>query len=267
MELGRIGVWRSKHHGASDLNQLEALGYGSFWIGGSPSVEEARAYVEAADAIPVATGILNIWQHDPKDVAAAHRQLVADFPDRFLLGIGVGHPEATSDYARPLNAMREFFDGLDLPKDQLVAAALGPKMLDLSAERSRGTHPYFITPEHTRFARERVGEGVLVAPEVAVVVEEDPETARTLAREYAKLYLGLRNYTSNLLKFGFTEHDIADGGSDRLIDAVIPHGSADQIAEAIRAHFEAGADHVCLQPLGHGPIPTRDYEALAKALI
>lgn len=267
MELGRIGIWRSKRHGASDLAQIEALGYGAFWIGGSPSVEEARPYLETSSSMLVATGILNIWQHRPEDVAAAQRRLVADFPDRFLLGIGVGHPEATSDYTRPLKAMREFFDGLDLPKEQLVAAALGPKMLDLSAERSLGTHAYFITPDHTRFARERVGEGVLVAPEVAVVVEEDAETARALAREYAQLYLGLTNYTSNLLKFGFTERDIADGGSDRLIDAVIPHGSAEQIAEAIRAHLEVGADHVCLQPLGHGPQPTRDYEALAKALI
>ena len=126
-------------------------------------------------------------------------------------------------------------------------------MLDLSKERSLGTHPYFIDVEHTRFARERLGPDALVAPEVAVVVEADPETARRLAREYAKLYLGLTNYTNNLLKFGYTERDIANGGSDRLIDAVIPHGSPEQVAEAIRAHLEAGADHVCLQPLGHGP--------------
>lgn len=267
MELGRIGVWRSKRHGASGIEQIEALGYGAFWIGGSPSVEEARPYLEATSTITVATGILNVWQHTPEDVAQAQQRLVADFPDRFLLGIGVGHPEATSDYTRPLKAMREFFDGMDLPKGELVAAALGPKMLDLAKERSLGTHPYFITPEHTKFARERVGEGVLVAPEVAVVVEPDPETARQHAREYAQLYLGLQNYTTNLLKFGFTERDIADGGSDRLIDAVIPHGSADQIAEQIRAHFEVGADHVCLQPLGHGPNPARDYEELAKALL
>ncbi|RKQ87963.1 putative F420-dependent oxidoreductase [Solirubrobacter pauli] len=267
MELGRIGVWRSKRHGASDLDQIEALGYGAFWIGGSPSVEEARPFLEASSSITVATGILNIWEHEPEAVTAAQRQLAADFPDRFLLGIGVGHPEATSDYTRPLKAMREFFDGLDVPKEQLAAAALGPKMLDLAAERSLGTHPYFITVDHTKFARERVGEGVLVAPEVGVVLEEDPETARKHAREFAKLYLGLSNYTNNLLKFGFTERDIADGGSDRLIDAVIPHGSAEQIAEAVRAHLEAGADHVCLQVLGHGPQPTRDYEALAKALL
>ena len=267
MELGRIGVWRSKAHGAGDLKQLEALGYGAFWIGGSPSIEEARPFLEDGDTITVVTGILNIWQHQPEDVAAAHKRVTADFPDRFLLGIGVGHPEATSDYTRPLKAMREFFDGLDLPKDELVAAALGPKMLDLAGERSLGTHPYFITPEHTAFARERLGPDALVAPEVGVVVETDPETARKHAREFAKLYLGLQNYTNNLLKFGFTEQDIADGGSDRLIDAVIAHGSADRVAEQIRAHFEAGADHVCLQVLGHGPQPARDYEELAKALL
>ena len=267
MELGRIGVWRSKRHGAGDLKQLEALGYGAFWIGGSPSIDEARPFLEDGDTIKVVTGILNIWQHQPEDVAAAHKRVTADFPDRFLLGIGVGHPEATSDYTRPLKAMREFFDGLDLPKDQLVAAALGPKMLDLAGERSLGTHPYFITPEHTAFARERLGPDALVAPEVGVVVETDLETARKHAREFAKLYLGLQNYTNNLLKFGFTEQDIADGGSDRLIDAVIAHGSAERIAEQVRAHFEAGADHVCLQVLGHGPQPARDYEELAKALL
>jgi probable F420-dependent oxidoreductase len=140
-------------------------------------------------------------------------------------------------------------------------------MLALAAQRSLGTHTYFVTPEHTRFAREQVGPDALVAPELAVVVETDDEVAREAARAYAELYLGLRNYTSNLLRFGFTERDVADGGSDRLIDAVIPHGSAEQIAEAVRAHLDAGADHVALQPLGHGDTPVVDYEALAKALL
>jgi probable F420-dependent oxidoreductase len=140
-------------------------------------------------------------------------------------------------------------------------------MLDLVARRSLGTHTYFITPEHTRFARERVGPNALVAPELAVVVEPDDETARAIAREYAALYLGLSNYTKNLLRFGFTESDVADGGSDRLIDAVVPHGSAQAVAEAVRAHLDAGADHVALQPLGHGDVSVADYEALAKALL
>ncbi len=276
MELGRIGIWRRLQDGPGPVAELEALGYGTVWIGSSPSVEDARPWLEAAPEITIATGILNIWQHEPGDVAAAHRRVRAEFPDRFLLGIGVGHPEATSDYTRPLTAMRRFFDGLDLPREELVAAALGPKMLDLAAERSLGTHPYFTTPEHTRFARERIGPDALVAPELAVVVEEDAETARAIARRYAGNYLQLSNYTGNLLRFGFTEDDVAGErsgddasgrgrGSDRLIDAVIPHGSPEAIAEAVRAHWDAGADHVCLQPLG--PHALEDYRALAAVLV
>jgi len=274
MQLGQIGIWQSRSKGEPGVivGALEDLGYGALWLGGSPSVEQARVYVEAGTTLPVITGILNVWQHDPADVAREHARLTSEHPDRFLLGIGIGHPEATSDYTRPLKTMREFFDGLDaaetpVPKDQRLAAALGPKMLDLCKERSLGTHPYFIDVEHTRFARERLGPGPLVAPEVAVVVEADPETARRHAREYAKLYLGLTNYTNNLLKFGYTERDIANGGSDRLIDAVIPHGSAGAVAEAIRAHLEAGADHVCIQALGHGSHPADDYQALARELL
>jgi probable F420-dependent oxidoreductase len=274
MQLGQIGIWQSRNKGAADVivGAVEDLGYGALWLGGSPSVEQARVYVEAGRTLPVITGILNVWQHDPADVARDHAKLSADHPDRFILGIGIGHPEATSDYTRPLKTMREFFDGLDaaetpVPKDQRLAAALGPKMLDLAKERSLGTHPYFIDAQHTRFARERLGDGALVAPEVAVVVEEDPETARRHARAYAKLYLGLSNYTKNLLDFGYTERDIENGGSDRLVDTVIPHGSPEAIAEAVRTHLDAGADHVCLQPLGHGPEPLEDFRALAKALL
>jgi probable F420-dependent oxidoreductase len=268
VNLGRIGVWRSRRAGVGPVAEIEALGYGALWLGGSPSVDHARPYLEAASQMPVATGILNIWQHDPGDVAAAHAAVARDFPGRFLLGIGVGHPEATSDYKRPLAAMRAFFDGLDsVPREERVAAALGPKMLDLAAERSLGAHPYFVPAEHTRFARERMGPDALLAPEVAVVVEEDVEAARKIAREYTQSYLQLSNYASNLLRFDYTERDLADGGSDRLIDAVIPHGSAEAIAEAVRAHLEAGADHVCLQPLGHGAEPVDDYEALARALL
>jgi probable F420-dependent oxidoreductase len=270
--LGRIGIWYPARHGVPALAELEALGYSALWLGGSPAASDARPFLEASESLMVATGILNIWQHDAADVAAEHAALTRDHPGRFLLGIGVGHPEATSEYARPLKAMREFFDGLDaapqpVPRDERVAAALGPKMLDLAAERSLGTHPYFTTPEHTRFARERVGPDKLVAPEVAVVVDADPETGRQKAREYASFYLRLSNYTGSLLRFGFTERDIADGGSDRLIDAVVPHGSAEAIAEAVQAHFDAGADHVCVQPVGHGPFPSEDYRALAAALL
>ena len=272
MNLGRIGVWRRHQPGPGIVDELEALGYGTLWLGSSPSLAQARPYLEASEQMTIATGILNIWQHEPAGVAAQHAELTRAFPGSFLLGIGVGHPEATSDYTRPLSAMRAFFDGLDaadtpVPREERIAAALGPKMLDLAAERSLGTHPYFTTPEHTRVARERVGPDALVAPELAVVVETDAERAREDASAYAATYLRLRNYTSNLLRFGFTEADIADGGSDRLIDAVIPHGSAEAIAEAVHAHFEAGADHVCLQPLGHGPAPVEDYRELAAVLL
>jgi probable F420-dependent oxidoreductase len=270
VDLGKIGVWRRHQPGPGIVPVLEELGYGTFWLGSSPSLTDARAYLDASEQIVIATGILNIWQHDPAEVAQQHAELTGKYPGSFLLGVGVGHPEATSDYTRPLTAMRRFFDGLDaggVPREERIAAALGPKMLDFAAERSLGTHPYFTTPDHTRFARERVGPDALVAPELAVVVETDAERAREDARAYAATYLGLTNYTSNLLRFGFTEADIADGGSDRLIDAVIPHGSAEAIAESVQAHFDAGADHVCLQPLGHGPAPIEDYQALARALI
>jgi probable F420-dependent oxidoreductase len=252
--------------------EIEAAGFGALWVGGSPSLEQVRPFLDRSSTLTVATGILNVWQHEPADVAAQRAELVRAFPGRFLLGIGVGHPEATAEYQSPLAKMTTFFDGLDgapepVPQDERVAAALGPKMLDLAAGRSLGTHTYFITPQHTRFARDRVGPDVLVAPELAVVVEPDHETARAIAREYAALYLARSNYTNNLLRFGYTERDVADGGSDRLIDAVVPHGSAEAVAEAARAHLEAGADHVALQPLGHGSAPVADYKALAKALL
>ena len=162
MELGRIGVWRRRHDGVDGVAEIEALGYGTLWVGGSPSVQEARPFLERSSTLTVATGILNVWQHEPSDVAAQRAELARAFPGRFLLGIGVGHPEATAEYVGPLAKMSAFFDGLDaapepVPEDERVAAALGPKMLDLAARRSLGTHTYFVTPEHTRFARERVG--------------------------------------------------------------------------------------------------------------
>jgi probable F420-dependent oxidoreductase len=134
-------------------------------------------------------------------------------------------------------------------------------------QRSRGAHTYFVPVDHTRAARRRIGEGALLAPELACAVDADRERGRAKARQYAKLYLGLRNYTANLLRFGFTEEDIAGGGSDRLIDAVVPQGSADEIAAVARAHLDAGADHVCLQPVGASGIPREEWTALAQALI
>jgi probable F420-dependent oxidoreductase len=271
MDLGQIGIWRRRQEGAHDLDELAALGYTAFWVGSSPSLAQTREFLERSSTITVATGILNVWQHDPADVAAEHADLMRDFPDRFLLGIGIGHPEATAEYQTPLAKMTGFFDALDaasqsVPKDDRIAAALGPKMLDLAAQRSLGGHPYFVPVKHTRLAREQLGPEALIATEVAVVVETDEGAARAAAREYARLYLGASNYRRNLKRLGYTDEDIDGGGSDRLIDAVIPHGTPEQIAQAVRAHLDAGADHVCLQPVGHGHAPMDDYRVLAAAI-
>jgi probable F420-dependent oxidoreductase len=269
--LGRIGIWRRHQEGAEGVAELEELGYGTLWLGGSPGPADARPFLEATSTLTVATGILNVWRHEPAPVAAEHGRLNDEFGGRLLLGVGIGHPETASDYRRPLATMRSFLDGLQgaerpVPRDELAIAALGPKMLDLAAERTLGTHPYFTPVEHTRFARERVGPGVLVAPELTVVVEADADAGRELARGFAANYLRMTNYTANLLRHGFTEGDLADGGSDRLVDAVVPHGSPEQLAEAVQAHLDAGADHVCLQPVGHGGVPLEDYRALARVL-
>ena len=277
MQLGEIGIWTSyraiaERDAGEAAKLVESLGYGTFWLGGSPRLPTVRPLLDATERLTVATGIVNVWQYEPATLAAEHAELARAFPGRLLLGIGIGHPEATSDYSRPLSTMRQFFDGLDsavtpVPRDERAVAALGPKMLDLCADRSLGTLTYFTPVEHTRFARERVGENGLVATELACVLDVDDDRARATAREYAALYLGLRNYTTNLLRFGFTEQDIAGGGSDRLIDAIIPHGTAEEIAAVAREHLDAGANHVCLQTVGISGIPREQWTALAAALI
>jgi probable F420-dependent oxidoreductase len=276
MNLTRFGVWTSYNaigveNAAPAARLVQDLGYGAFWLGGSPEAGELRPVLAATETLVAVTGIVNLWKSDPTTVAAEAAAIERDYADRSLIGIGAGHPEATTDYTRPRHATIEFLDVLDgaptpLPRERRLLAALGPKMLDLAGERSLGSHPYFTNVAHTRFARERLGSGPLLAPELACVVDTDAERARASARGYAALYLGLSNYTNNLLQFGFTERDIADGGSDRLIDAVIPHGSAAEIAEVVRAHLEAGADHVCLQPVGARGVPREQWAALAQAL-
>jgi probable F420-dependent oxidoreductase len=269
-QLGRFGIWRRLPDGHAPAREIEQLGYSAIWVGGSPSIPDGvRPFLDSTSTITVLSGVVNVWAQDTAGVAAGHAELRDTFGERFLLGVGIGHPEATAEYKAPLAKMREYLDGLDgaerpVPRDERLIAAIGPKMIELAGQRSLGTHPYFTTVDHTRFARETIGADGLVAPEVAVVVDPDPDSARAKAREYAELYLGLTNYTSNLLRFGFTEADLADGGSDRLIDAVIPHGSAGAVADAVRAHLDAGADHVCLQPRGGDDL--EDYRALARAL-
>lgn len=276
MQLGQFGVWTT-HRAIGEENAraaaalVEQLGFGTLWLGGSPQLPALRPMLEATDRIVLATGILNVWASEPDQVARDFAELEAGFPGRVLLGIGIGHPEATSQYHRPLAAMQVFLDALDtaeapVPRTRRCLAALGPKMLELSARRALGAHPYFVGVDHTRAARDRLGATALLAPELACVLDDDVQAARAKARAYAAMYLGLRNYTNNLLNHGFGRQEIADGGSDRLIDAIIPHGSADEIAAAARAHLAAGADHVCLQSVGIAGIPRSEWTALASAL-
>ncbi len=276
MHLGRFGIWTSyraigEQNAVAAARLVEDLGFGAFWLGGSPKLPAVRPLLDASARLVAATGILNVWQNEPPEVAAAHAELTRVHPGRLLLGVGIGHPEATDDYSRPLTTMRHFFDGLDaatppVPRGERCAAALGPKMLELAAERSLGAHTYFVPVAHTRFARQRLGPDALLAPELACVLDTDSARARTVARRYAATYLGLRNYTSNLRRFGFGDQDIDGGGSDRLIDAIIPHGTADQIAAVAHEHLDAGANHVCLQPVGLSGMPTEEWTALAAAL-
>ncbi len=275
MQLGTFGVWTSYRNigeeNATDAAALVAeLGFRTFWLGGSPRLPTVRPLLEADDSLTVATGIVNVWANDPVQLTREYAALAPEFGDRLLVGIGIGHPEATSDYTRPLASMRAFLDGIDasetpIPRDRRALAALGPKMLDLCRERAAGSHTYFVPPAHTRAARERLGADRLIATELACVVDTDPVAARAAARRYAQMYLGLRNYTGNLLRYGFTEDDIADGGSDRLIDAIVPHGTADEIMAVAREHLDAGADHVCLQPVGVSGVPREAWTALASA--
>lgn len=276
MQLGEFGVWTTyraigEENAGVAARLVEELGFGTFWLGGSPQLPALEPLLEATDRIVVATGILNVWASEPERVASDFAELEARFPGRVLLGIGIGHPEATSVYRKPLAAMQAFLDRLDaaptpVARNRRCLAALGPKMLELSAERSLGAHTYFVPVEHTRAARKLIGQTAILAPELACVLDDDVESARAKARAYAATYLGLRNYTANLLNHGFSEQDIADGGSDRLIDTIVPHGSANQIAAAARQHLAAGADHVCLQTAGVAGIPRSEWTTLASAL-
>jgi probable F420-dependent oxidoreductase len=276
MDFGDRGIWTSLYRigeeNAGDAAEAaEAAGFGTFWLGGSPRLTQVRRLLEGSEKLVVGTSIVNIWSYDPADLAREYTELEADFPGRVCVGIGVGHPEATSDYKRPLTALEKFLDGVDaapapIPVERRIIAALGPKMLAMSVRRSLGTIPYFSSVDHTRAARAAIGPDALLIPELACVLDEDVERARATAREYASLYLGLSNYTNALLQHGFERADLEDGGSDRLIDHVVPHGTAADIAAAAQAHREAGADQVCFQPLGVEGIPAADWSALAAAL-
>ncbi|XVQ14360.1 LLM class F420-dependent oxidoreductase [Spirillospora sp. CA-255316] len=257
MDLGRLGVWnigiRSGDAGRNReaAAELEELGYGAVWLGGSPAVREAAPLLEATSRLAVATGILSIWDHEPEAVAEETAGLEKAHPGRFVLGLGASHGMLVGErYTRPYSAMIDYLDRLDAagsPAGRRVLAALGPKMLAAARDRAAGAHPYLITPAHTRQAREVLGEGRLLAPEVKVVLERDPDRARATARAHLEMYLQLPNYTKNLLRLGFSEDDLTGGGSDHLIDSVFAWGDLDAVGRRITEHFDAGADHLPIQ--------------------
>ena len=272
--LGRFGIWRSSSQVTPELAaDLERVGFGTLWLGGSPSGEltEPEQILSATTTLTVATSIVNMWQDDAHVVAAAFARVEARHPGRFLLGVGAGHREATQQYARPYETLATYVDVLlsdGVPADSLVLAALGPRVLRLAAERTAGAIPYLVTPEHTRRARDILGPGPLLAPEQKAVLEADPERARAIGRPRVQNpYLGLVNYTSNLRRLGWSDEDLSDGGSDALIDALVAHGSAEQVAAQLAEHFDAGADHVAVQLLtAPGADLVDSYRKLARAL-
>ncbi|MFA1541761.1 LLM class F420-dependent oxidoreductase [Actinomadura monticuli] len=271
IELGRLGIWRPWNALDPELaKDVEDLGYGTIWIGGSPrgDLRIAERLLAGTDRIVIATGIVNMWATPAEEVAASTRRLREAYGDRFLLGVGIGHPEATREYRSPYETIVGYLDALDaagVPAEWRVLAALGPKVLRLAAERTAGAHPYFTTPEHTREARETLGAGPLLVPEQKVVLDTDVARAGATAREAARMYLGLRNYVGNFKRLGFTDADVADGGGDALIDALIAQGDAAALAARVRGHLDAGADQVAVQVLGDGD-PRPALRAIAEAL-
>jgi probable F420-dependent oxidoreductase len=285
--LAGTGIWSSAlrygdaAEAADAAAELDELGYRGLWIpdtGGDVFGAVANLLGATSEAT-IATGILNLWMHTPEETAAQHAKLTAEHGRRFLVGIGVSHAplidhlKEEGAYQRPLAQVRAFLDGLDaadppLSKDDRALAALGPKMLELARTRTAGVHPYLVTPEHTRIAREVVGPDALVATEQGAVLETDPDRARGIARANLAVYLGLPNYTNNWKRLGFTDDDLADGGSDRLVDALVVWGDEAAVARRVQEHRDAGAGHVCVQVLAvdRAAFPREQWRALAPAL-
>ncbi|MDQ2636547.1 MAG: LLM class F420-dependent oxidoreductase [Actinomycetota bacterium] len=254
-ELGRFGVWTFGTVKPEQAVEIEKLGYGAVWIGGSPSgdLDYVEPILERTENLTVATGIINVWTAPAEQVAEAYHRVEDAYPGRFLLGIGVGHPEHTEEYRKPYDVLVEYLDALDaakVPTSRRVIAALGPRVLKLSAQRSAGAHPYLTTPQHTGEARNILGPTVFLAPEHKVALARDAEASRTIGREAVDFYLNLSNYLNSWKRLGFTEEDLAKPGSDRFIDAVVAHGTPDDIAGRLTEHLDAGADHVTIQVLG-----------------
>lgn len=292
MELGRIGLWThfldtvGTAEGRDVVAELDALGYGTIWIpemfGRDPFVQATLA-LDASPRIALATGIASVYARDALAMACAHRALTEAFPGRFLLGLGISHQVAVEalrnhTYGPPLATMRGYLDAMDaapygsvapsVPPER-VLAALGPKMLELAGSRAAGAHPYFVPVEHTEIARAVLGDDPVLAPEQKAVLETDPDTARTIARAAMAVYLTLPNYVNNLFRLGYTEDDVAGGGSDRLVDAIVVWGDETAIAARVQAHLDAGADHVAVQllpPLGEAA-PLAGWRRLAPVLL
>jgi probable F420-dependent oxidoreductase len=283
-DFGRYGIWVSRQLWPSDPNaiasaaaELESLGYGSVWIGGSPPDDLAlvEAVLAATGSLVVGTSIVDIWRSDSALLAASHARLSALFPGRFYLGVGSGHaPTAESlgqKYVKPLSKLRAFLtEGLSsVPAQERMIAALGPKALATARELTAGALPYLMPPEHTADAREIVGPERLLIPEQKIFLGTDPEVARQVARRIVKPYLSLPNYTTTLRRYGMTDDDLAGEGSDRLIDSAVVWGDAAAVRKGVDAHLEAGADHIAVQVLSADPsphLPRDEWRRLADAL-
>jgi probable F420-dependent oxidoreductase len=290
VELGRIGIWGRYLREAEPAaiveaaGELEELGFGAIWIPGGIEADgtvfdDVARLLRATRRTPVATGIVNMWLHEPDALTAAYHRVESDHPERFLLGIGISHRPLVDEvrpgeFNRPFAAMVRYLDALDaqpapVPVRRRVIAALGPKMLKVSAERSLGTHPYIAPIAHTEFARRVIGPDALLAPGVPVVLDSDPARARDLGRRFlATPYSRLPNYSNMWLAHGFTEADLVDGGSDRLIDGLVAWGDEERVAARIREHLEAGADHVCLHVIDEdrARLPREQWRRLGSAL-
>lgn len=279
--VGPYGIWSAglraedparRGELAEAAAELQELGFGAVWLGGSSAVRHAVPLIEATSRLVVATGIQSIWQYEAAGTAEDFAELEKAHPGRFLLGLGVSHPKLTERYHRPYSAMVGYLDALDaagVPAERRVLAALGPKMLELSRDRAAGAHPYLVTPDHTAEARGILGETPLLAPETKVVLDQDPDRARATARRGLAIYLEMPNYTKALARFGFTEDDFAGGGSDRLVDALFAWGDDGRIRERIENFRAAGADHVALQIVDDQPrdsLPRAAWRRLAELL-
>lgn len=240
--------------GPQQWREIEALGYIGLWAGGSPPADLSWVdpILAATDTLHVGTGIVNIWTADATEVARSYHRIADAYPGRFVLGIGAGHPEAISAYRKPYDALNDYLDELDrqgVPQERRVLAALGPRVLKLSANRTGGALPYLTTPQHTAEARKLIGPDAGLAPEHKVIMTTDFEHARDLGRDALAVYLPLANYRATWTRLGFTDADMDGTGSDALVDAMIAYGTPDQIAARLREHITAGADHVAVQVL------------------